>query len=374
MAGYGRGVDRQGILIALAGDVMTGRGVDQVLPSPGDPQLWEGHLTDARDYVRLAERAHGPIPRPVGPAYPWGDALAALDEAAPDLRIINLETSVTAAGTPQVDKPVLYRMHPGNLACLTAAGVDACALGNNHVLDFGVDGLEDTLEALGSAGLAAVGAGHDRDEAWRPLTLPVPGGRVLLWSIGTPSSGVPLRWAATTDRPGVAVVADLSARVADEVGERVRRAKRPGDVAVVSIHWGSNWGYAVPRDQASFAHRLVEHGVDLVHGHSSHHPRPVEVHGDRLVLHGCGDFINDYEGISGYERYRGDLRLLHLVRVDPGSGRLLDLRMVPFRSRRLRLERASEADTAWLGRTVDRISRRYGGVRVDVAGDELVLR
>src|SRR5919108_6014066 len=81
--------------LCLCGDVMLGRGVDQVLPHPGDPALREGYVRDARDYVALAEAANGPVPRPVGFDWPWGDALDVLAEAAPDVRVVNLETSVT---------------------------------------------------------------------------------------------------------------------------------------------------------------------------------------------------------------------------------------------------------------------------------------
>jgi poly-gamma-glutamate synthesis protein (capsule biosynthesis protein) len=135
---------------------------------------------------------------------------------------------------------------------------------------------------------------------------------------------------------------------------------------VVSVHWGSNWGYGVPREQVRFAHALIDGGADVVHGHSSHHPRPLEVYRDRLILYGCGDFVDDYEGISGYEEYRDDLRLAFLVSVDADSGRLAGLRMVPFRARRMRLEPASREDGAWLRATLDRIS---GGVGVRQTAD-----
>ena len=91
---------------------------------------------------------------------------------------------------------------------------------------------------------------------------------------------------------------------------------------MVSVHWGGNWGYDVPRDQRRFAHRLLDGGVHLVHGHSSHHPRPVEVHDGKAVLYGCGDLVNDYEGIDGFEEYRGELRLVYLSYAStsaPGS-------------------------------------------------------
>lgn len=92
--------DRQGIRLFLGGDVMTGRGIDQILPHPGNPRLYESYVRNAIEYVELAEAANGPIPRPVDVAYPWGDALLALDELKPDVRIVNLETSITRSNYP----------------------------------------------------------------------------------------------------------------------------------------------------------------------------------------------------------------------------------------------------------------------------------
>ena len=130
----------------LCGDVMTGRGVDQVLPCPGDPALHEPSVRDARRYVELAEEAHGPLPRPLEPAAIWGDAVATLDAVQP--------------------------------ACVPLPG----------------------------------------------------GGRVIVLASASTTSGVP-------------------------------------------IHWGTNWGYDVSEPFVSFAHALIDGGVDVVHGHSSHHVR-----------------------------------------------------------------------------------------------------
>jgi poly-gamma-glutamate capsule biosynthesis protein CapA/YwtB (metallophosphatase superfamily) len=362
-----------GVVLCLTGDVMTGRGVDQVLPSPGDPALWEEYAHSARLYVELAETVAGPIPEPVEFTWPWGDALQVLDQIAPDLRVVNLETSVTSSDDYEPEKRVLYRMHPDNVSCLTAAGIDACTLANNHVLDFGVRGLSETLDVLDGVGLRSAGAGRDEAQAWRPLELSGGGRRVLLWSVGAACSGVRSSWAAGPEHPGVAFLRDLSAAEARDLGERVRRARRPGDVVVVSVHWGSNWGYAVPRAQMRFAHRLIDAGVDVVHGHSSHHPRPIEIYRDRLILYGCGDLINDYEGIRGHEQYRGDLRLLYVAALD-ATGRLDELRMVPLQSRQLRLLHATEADARWLHRELRRVSRPYRS-RIDLEPDgSLLLR
>jgi poly-gamma-glutamate synthesis protein (capsule biosynthesis protein) len=356
------------ITLFACGDVMLGRGLDQVLPHPGNPELREGYASDAMAYVRLAERANGPIPRPVSFSWPWGDALPVLDAVQPDVRLINLETTITRSADFAPGKAVHYRMSPENLPCVIAAHPDVCALANNHVLDFGRAGLAETLGALARAGLTAAGAGQDSAEASRPAAVPVPvtsdgesaGGRVLVCSCGTASSGIPPGWAATATGQGVNLLPGLSDAVADAVTERAGAARQRGDLVVVSVHWGSNWGYEVDGEQVRFAHRLIDGGVDLIHGHSSHHPRPVEVYRGKLILYGCGDFIDDYEGIPGHDAFRDDLRLLYFADLMPGTGTLAALRMVPMQARKMRLHHASPADRQWLARTLDRISRPFG--------------
>jgi poly-gamma-glutamate synthesis protein (capsule biosynthesis protein) len=345
----------------MCGDVMTGRGIDQVLPHPGDPRLHEAYMKDARGYVEIAEAANGPIPRPVSFSWIWGDALAELERAAPDLRLINLETAVTRSDAFQA-KGINYRMHPDNLPCLTAAGIDFCSLANNHVLDWGEAGLEETLASLDRAGIRHAGAGRSLAEAKAPAVLATKGGgRVLVFSFGAASSGIPARWAAAADRPGVNLLPDLSGRTVRQIGEEVRKVRRPGDIVVASIHWGGNWGYAIPREHTEFAHRLIdEAGVDVIHGHSSHHVQGLEVYRDKPVIYGCGDFLNDYEGISGYEAYRDDLTLMYFVSMDQETGKLVRLRMIPLQIRNFRLNRASEADARWLGAVLNREGRKLG--------------
>ena len=146
-------------------------------------------------------------------------------------------------------------------------------------------------------------------------------------------------------------------------------------MVVASIHWGSNWGYAIPDSQVRFAHALIDEAkVDIVHGHSSHHPKAIEVYNDRLVLYGCGDFLNDYEGIGGYEEFRDGLALAYFPMVSVGSGVLRGLRMTPFQIRNFRLIRASAADTAWLARTLSREGERFGTRVVETGEAGLMLK
>ena len=349
------------VTVFLCGDVMTGRGVDQILPHPGDPELRESYVRDATGYVALAEAASGPIPRPVSPAWPWGDALAVLGDLAPDVRLINLETSVTRSGEFAPGKQVHYRMNPANIGCLTVARPDVCALANNHVLDFGRGGLAETLDTLAGAGLAAAGAGRDPVAARRAVAAgAAPGGRVSVVSCGTGSSGIPPGWAAGPSRAGVDLLPSLSRPAADQIADRAQADGDAAGLTVVSLHWGSNWGYEVGRDQVAFAHRLIDGGIGLVHGHSSHHPRPIEVYRGRLILYGCGDFIDDYEGIAGHREYRDDLRLMYFATLRRPTGELAELRMVPMQARKMRLSHAAGPDRRWLAATLDRISRPFG--------------
>jgi poly-gamma-glutamate synthesis protein (capsule biosynthesis protein) len=358
------------LALFLCGDVMTGRGIDQILPHPSKPNLYEPYMSSALGYVEIAEQATGPIKRPVGFPYIWGDALAELDRMRPDARIINLETAVTASEDAWPGKGIHYRMHPANVPCISAAKIDCCVLANNHVLDWGYQGLADTLDALRGAGMRTAGAGRIEAEAAAPATIELAGrGRVLVFAFGMESSGVPREWAAGKDRAGVGFLADLSSRSIERIAGRVGAAKRAGDIVVASIHWGSNWGYDVWQSQRGFARRLIEiAGVDVVHGHSSHHPKGIEVHRDRPILYGCGDFLNDYEGIGGYESFRSDLALMYFPTLDAATGRLARLVMTPTQIRHFRVNRAAEADASWLEEMLNREGGKLG-TRVERQSD-----
>jgi poly-gamma-glutamate capsule biosynthesis protein CapA/YwtB (metallophosphatase superfamily) len=345
----------------LCGDVMTGRGIDQALQHSVGPVLYEPYVRDAREYVELAEKANGPIPRPLSFAYIWGDAIQELEQTQIDLRIVNLETAITSEETPWPDKGIHYRMHPLNIGCLSAARISACALANNHVLDWGYSGLSETLRSLDAVGIAHSGAGNNAEEAAAPAVLNVEGKpRVLLFSFGSQTSGIPGEWSATSSRAGVNLLDDLSDATAARIADQMRHYRKPGDLLIASIHWGSNWDYDIPPQQIAFARRLIEEGVALVHGHSSHHVKAIEVFKGRLILYGCGDFLTDYEGISGYEDFRGDLALMYFVELDSQTGRLGSARLVPMKMRRFRLERAPAADAESLSDLLNEFGAPFG--------------
>jgi len=350
------------VTLFLCGDVMTGRGIDQVLPSPSLPQIYESYASSAGDYVTLAESRNGPIAKPVAFSYLWGEALEALERQAPDARIINLETAITQSETYWKGKGIHYRMHPNNLPCITAARIDCCVLANNHVLDWGYPGLQETLESLNKAGIQSCGAGQNLREAQAPAIIEVAGkGRVLVFSFGMQSSGIEPEWGAGSEKAGVNMLHDLSEGSVRLIAGQIQAVKQARDIAIVSLHWGGNWGYAIPREQRTFTHRLIdEAGVDVFYGHSSHHPKGIEIYREKPILYGCGDLLNDYEGISGYETYRDDLGLMYFPTLCPSSGTMVSFELVPTLIRNFRLNRPAQHDIHWLMAMLNREGVPFG--------------
>ncbi len=340
----------ESVTLLLTGDVMTGRGIDQLLPHPGSPLLFESCIHDARGYVHLVERVSGPVARAVSADHLWGDALAEMQRVGPDVRVINLETAVTTCDDAWPGKGIHYRMHPANVSCLTAAGIDCCVLANNHTLDWGRQGLAETLHTLHAAGMQTAGAGADGDAAWAPAALPLADGRrLLVFACATETSGVPPDWAATPRYSGLALLPDLGEGTARHLAATVARHRRPGEPVVVSVHWGANWVAQVPAAHREFAHRLIDLGAaDVVHGHSSHPALPIEVYRGRLVLYGCGDLVNDYEGIAPHGDLRSDVGCLYFATLERDSGLLRRLEIVPMQIRRFRLEHADADARQWL--------------------------
>lgn len=325
--------------VALAGDVMAGRGVDQALATSVDPELNEPFVKDARHYLEIAG---GSRRVSLSPEDIWSEALPALARARPDHFVVNLETSITDGGDFDVQKGIHYRMHPENVAVLTAAGVDCCTLANNHVLDFGPQGLEDTLDALDRAGIRHCGAGRSDTEARQPVDLSPGPVRVLATALA--DSGVPPSWSSARSA-GVFFQPAADDAAVEAVRAALRRdagGAAPGPL-ICSIHWGGNWSPVVPDVHRHFARRLIRDvGVDLVFGHSSHHLMPIEVFDGVPIVYGAGDLLNDYEGIGGHEPYEPGLVAIYLVHFD--SGRPRELEVLPFRLTNLALRAATRRE------------------------------
>ena len=163
------------------------------------------------------------------------------------------------------------------------------------------------------------------------------------------------------------LLAALSEATVAAITDQVTAVRRANDAVVISLHWGPNWSYDIPEKQRWFAHQLIDRAdVSIVHGHSSHHAKAIEVYKNWLILYGCGDFLNDYEGIKGYGEFRGDLALMYIADLGPRSLDLVALELVPLQIRRFQLIRAASEAVNWLHQTLDRESRQFG-TRVTIA-------
>lgn len=264
-------------------------------------------------------------------------------------------------------------MHPKNAAFLKPAGIQLCVLANNHTLDWGHKGLLETLKVLKDSGIQTAGAGENAQQAQKPAIVATGSGRLLVFSYATLDAGVPRSWKAKKNRPGINLLDNINNARIQELVDYLLSARKRDDVVVFSIHWGHNWGYEIPAAHKKLAHALVESGAaDIIHGHSSHHFKGIEVVNNRLILYGCGDLINDYEGVSSYPEYRGNLSLMYFPQLN-AKGELSALKMVPFKMKRFRLHRVSGEEQDFIYELLNRECQKLGSsISID-NGNALIL-
>jgi poly-gamma-glutamate capsule biosynthesis protein CapA/YwtB (metallophosphatase superfamily) len=294
------------VTLALAGDTMLGRSVARTLTiSPPEALV----APEIRAVMGQADRV-----------------------------VLNLECCISERGRPweAPGKPFFFRAPPQAVELLALLGTDCVTLANNHALDYGVDALADTLDHLGAAGIAAVGAGANLDQARRPAVLTARGLRLAVVGI----TDHPADFAAGPDRPGVAF-ADLGRQVPSWLAQLVREADVQADVTLVSPHWGPNMTTAPVRHVRRAATALLDAGATLVAGHSAHVPHGVA----GRVLYDLGDFLDDYRVDP---RLRNDLGLLFLVTLDAAGP--LRLEALPLKLEYCHTRLATGEDADWLRR------------------------
>jgi poly-gamma-glutamate capsule biosynthesis protein CapA/YwtB (metallophosphatase superfamily) len=299
------------ITLALVGDVMLGRRVNEAL-------------------------------RTLRPEQPWGDVLPLLVSA--DLRIVNLECALTDHERPWTRTPKVFhfRADPSAIEVLRAARVDCCSLANNHTLDFEERGLLDTLEHLKAAGIRYAGAGLDREEATRPALLTAWSDRpnrvaMLAFTDNEPP------FAAGSDRPGTNYLpVSLAPEVLHRVEATVTAVREAGaETVVFSNHWGPNMVQRPSVLFRQFAHAVIDRGADIYYGHSAHIFQGVEIYRSKPILYDTGDFIDDYVVDP---RLRNDRSFLFKISLEGGEFRRLELSPVTLPYARVQLAKGSEQE------------------------------
>jgi len=271
-----------------------------------------------------------------------------------DVRIVNLETSITTSEAKWPNKAFNYRATPATARlALQTANIDYVSLANNHILDYQVQGMVDTLDALDQMGIRHAGAGANLEQASRPAILDVKSSGLRLGCFSF--SDHYREWAATDQDGGIALVTyDDACRQYLRRLITSHRQKDRLDVVLVSIHWGPNYAWQPSADIQSLAHFLIDEcQVDVIHGHSAHHIQGIEIYHGRPILYGCGDLVDDY---AIDREYRNDLGLVYLVSLGEQM-KLKRVDLVPTRIHGCQVGLASQADDgAWLNETIHRLS------------------
>ncbi len=282
------------LTLAFAGDVMLGRYVNETLK----------HIT---------------------PAEMWNDVLPHLAQA--DLRIVNLECALTRHTQPwtRSEKMFHFRADPEAVRVLQAAGIDACALANNHTLDFGARGLLETLRVLRANGIRHAGAGASAAEAAAPAMLEVhdvSGGRVALLSFTDNQPD----FAAGPGNPGTNYLdVALDEQTLQRIADSIAQAREQGaDLVVFSNHWGANFVERPSPEFRDFARRVIDLGADIYYGHSAHICQGIEIHQGKPILYDTGNFIDDY---AVHPLLRNDRSCLFKVMFE--QGRLSRIELLP---------------------------------------------
>jgi poly-gamma-glutamate synthesis protein (capsule biosynthesis protein) len=277
------------VTLAFTGDVMLGRYVNDMLKS-------------------------------VTPAELWNDLLQHLAQA--DLRIVNLECALTkhAVQWTRSEKMFHFRADPEAVRVLEAANIDACALANNHILDYEERGLRDTLRALDAAGIRHAGAGADATDAAAPAMLDAHGTRVALLSFTDNQPD----FAADADHPGTNYLEiSLDDKTLQRVADGIAQAREQGtDLVVFSNHWGPNFVERPKAEFRDFARRVIELGADIYYGHSAHICQGIEIHQGKPILYDTGNFIDDY---AVHPLLRNDRSCLFKVMFERGSLHRIEL-------------------------------------------------
>jgi poly-gamma-glutamate capsule biosynthesis protein CapA/YwtB (metallophosphatase superfamily) len=314
--------------IALGGDVMLGRGVGSALAEQPAAAVWSPELRDV-----------------------FGEA---------DIVIVNLECCISEGGEPwdPERKPFHFRATPRAVETLTAIGVRAVWLANNHALDFGRQALEDTLDHLARAGITVVGAGRDLAEARAGRIVEAGGARIGLVAF----ADHPSEFAAAPGTPGIAW-ADIAGGAPGWIAEQVRRLSGTCEIVIGGPHWGPNMRTSPPPRHRKVAGDLVAAGLGALAGHSAHVVHGVERLDGAPICYDLGDLLDDY---AVDPLLRNDLGMLALLR--PGER----LELVPLRLEFARTSLARGPDHAAIVELVMLASRAMG-TDLRLEGERLIL-
>ncbi|MFD1095787.1 CapA family protein [Salegentibacter chungangensis] len=311
-----------GITIGFGGDTMLGRGVN----------------------AKISETNY---------FYPWGDLLDFLKKT--DLNILNLETTLTES-KERVPKVFNFKAEPDKVQTLIAAKIGAVTIANNHILDFSEKGLLETIEVLDKAGIRYVGAGKNKKEATEPLILDVKDLKLGLLGYTDNEPG----WIASAN-PGTNY---LEVGDTERIKKDISALRKEVDILIVSYHWGPNMRVKPTRQFQDFAHKIIDFGADIIHGHSAHIFQGIEIYNKGLIMYDTGDFVDDYVVDPVL---RNDRSFFFIIEADRSG--LKKLKLIPVRIRNMQVNKARAEDYDWTLKRMQKLSSELG---TEVSGNGIV--
>ncbi|MBD3182542.1 hypothetical protein GF312_09640 [Candidatus Poribacteria bacterium] len=244
---------------------------------------------------------------------PFGDAVELLESG--DVTFGSVEGAITTRGQRAEDEEYTFRSRPSAARGLANVGFDVISLANPHILDYGSQGLADTLEFLAWYGIKPVGAGMNWIEAKKPAILQV--GDIKIAFIAYYRGGQFDEIFAKGNKPGAAFPA------IGELENDVAKAKENADLVIVSMHWGFKLENSEPTSrQVLYAHKLIDAGADAVIGQRLHQLQGIEIYKGKPIIYSLGDFI--------YGTYAKKLPLAFVVKVKFSEMKPSYVEIIPF--------------------------------------------
>lgn len=305
------------ITIGLTGDVMIGRNVNDMINR-------EGYQ------------------------YPWGNVLPLLKNT--DFNLINLETALTNS-SKKVYKTFNFKAAPDKIKTLTEAEIDVVNIANNHILDFSEEGLIETIQTLKNGKIQYLGAGMNDKEAQKPIVLSVK--NITLGILGFTDNEP--GWKAGPSSSGVNYINISHNKDREMALKAIEKLSQKTDIVIVSIHWGPNMNEEPYTHFVEFAHEMIDHGADIVHGHSAHNFQGMEIYNQKLILYDVGDFVDDYV-VDPY--FRNDHSFFFQVQLS--KERIEKLTLIPVLISKNQVNLATGKDYDWGLQRMRQLSEKLG--------------
>ncbi len=316
-----------------------------------EPRSCEGRVVVVASVgdMLLGDRAQKKLDRH-GYDYPFRKVASLLADA--DVVMGNLEAPITEHPTPMLpDKKYIYKQDPRVAQTLRDTGFTVLALANNHTLDYGVQGLLDTITHLDRAGIRWLGAGPDEDAARQGLLLEVDGTTIgLLAYMQDYGSYERDGWFASGEQPGAAIMRE------EVFAEDIARMRERADVVIVHAHYGKNYA-GVKGFQERISHAMIDAGADAVNGHHPHVAQGVEVYKGKPILYSLGNFTF---GTGGrFEKGRQGYGLVARYNICDGRIHSVELDLIGTNNRLVKYQpTVIDAEEAWP--VMADLNERYG--------------